>query len=246
MQRSCWIGFDPREQEAFAVAVASLRRRMTRPVPVFGLYLPKLRDAGLYTRPTEERGGQLWDTISDAPMSTEFAISRFLVPHLARQLGHAGRGPRWALFTDCDVLFRGDIHELFDACDPKTAVHVVKHKHLPPDGSRKMDGRIQTAYARKNWSSVMVLNVDHPSNAILTPDMVNTLPGRALHGFSWLEDHNIGSLHPRWNYLVGHTKGVSDPAIVHFTDGLPTMPGYEGCEFADEWRAERDLDRWAA
>jgi len=35
-----------------------------------------------------------------------------------------------------------------------------------------------------------------------------------------------------------------DPAIVHFTDGIPTMAGYEDCAFADEWRAE--LERWAA
>lgn len=246
MQRSVWIGYDGREDVAFRVAVASLRRRMGRSVPVFGLYLPALRDAGLYTRPTERRDDQWFDTISAAPMSTEFAISRFLVPHLVRQTGKAGPAPRWALFTDCDVLFRADVNQLFDACRDDCAAMVVQHKHQPVDGSRKMDGVLQTAYARKNWSSVMALNVDHPSNALLTPEMVNTLPGRGLHGFSWLQDHHIGSLHPRWNYLVGHTRGVADPAIVHFTDGTPAMPGYEGCEYAPEWRAERDLDRWAA
>jgi hypothetical protein len=27
-----------------------------------------------------------------------------------------------------------------------------------------MDGQAQTRYARKNWSSVMVFNCDHPAN----------------------------------------------------------------------------------
>lgn len=240
MQRSVWIGYDDREQEAFAVAVASLRRRMSRPVPVFCLRLGEAVRRGLYTRATTRRGAQLWDDISHAPMSTEFAISRFLVPHLARQVGG-----EWALFMDCDMLVRADINGLFDACDPAMAVMVVKHEHAPPEGI-KMDGVMQTVYARKNWSSVCAFNVAHPANRKLTPELVNALPGRDLHAFSWLADDEIGELDPRWNYLVGHTKGVSDPAIVHLTDGIPTMPGYEDCEYAEEWRAERDLGGWAA
>jgi len=34
-----------------------------------------------------------------------------------------------------------------------------------------------------------------------------------------------------------------DPAIVHFTDGVPDMPGYETAAYADEWREE--LEEWA-
>ena len=33
------------------------------------------------------------------------------------------------------------------------------------------------------------------------------------------------------------------PRIVHFTDGIPTMRGYEHCEYADEFR--RQLEEWA-
>jgi hypothetical protein len=29
---------------------------------------------------------------------------------------------------------------------------------------------------------------------------------------------------------------VDNPAIVHFTDGIPLMAGYEHCEFAEEWK----------
>jgi lipopolysaccharide biosynthesis glycosyltransferase len=168
-------------------------------------------------------------------MATEFACSRFLVPRLAQS--------GWALFMDCDMLVRTDLLKLFNQADPDKAVMVVKHNHQPPEGI-KMDGQAQTRYARKNWSSVILWNVEHPANAALTMELVNTVPGRDLHRFCWLEDDLIGELHPKWNWLVGHSDPEVDPAIVHFTDGIPTMHGYEDCEYADEWRAE--LERWAA
>lgn len=97
MKRSIWIGFDPREAAAFAVCRHSINRWLTQQIPVKGIVLSDLRRRGLYTRPTEVRSnGQLWDTISDAPMSTEFAISRFFTPLLA--------GGGWAMFLDCDML----------------------------------------------------------------------------------------------------------------------------------------------
>lgn len=232
---SIWIGYDPREAAAYAVARASIRRHATIPVPIHGLVLNDLREKGLYTRPHERRGCQLWDVISDAPCATEFSNSRFLVPHLA--------GSGWALFMDCDMLVRGNIRELFDLCDPEKAVMVVKHNHQPPEGV-KMDGQMQTRYARKNWSSVIAFNCDHPANKALTLEMVNELPGRDLHRFCWLEDDLIGELPVEWNWLAGHSDPAVDPKIVHHTEGSPCLPGYEDAPFADEWRAE--LARWAA
>jgi len=243
MEKSVWIGWEPREAAAFAVARHSIRRhqaaRLTRS---FGLVLSALRGSGLYTRPTSRRGGQLWDNISDAPMATEFACSRFLVPHIARTMNEANGRPRWAVFMDCDMLVRCDIQRLFDACEQSKAVMVVKHNHQP-EATVKMDGQLQTRYARKNWSSVCAFNIDHPANEKLTPELVNTIPGRDLHGFCWLDDDEIGALDPGWNHLVGHSEANPDPGIVHFTDGIPSMLGYENCEFADEWWAE--LARWA-
>jgi hypothetical protein len=233
--RSVWIGFDPREVDAYAVARSSIRRHTLAPIPVSPVELDSLRARGLYRRPTERRDGRLWDVISDAPMATEFACSRFLVPHLA--------GSGWALFMDCDMLVRTNISRLFEICDPTKAVMVVKHHHEPPEGE-KMDGQIQTRYARKNWSSVMAFNCDHPANKALTVDMVNTFPGRDLHRFCWLEDHMIGELTPSWNWLAYHSSPEIDPDIVHFTEGLPSMLGYEDQPYADEWR--RELLAWAA
>lgn len=235
VKHSIWIGFDPREADAFAVARYSINKHLITPIPVRGVVLTDLRTGGLYTRPTSHRDGRLWDDISEAPMSTEFACSRFLVPKLA--------GSGWALFMDADMLVRTDLLKLFSQADPTKAVMVVKHNHQPTE-KVKMDGQEQTRYARKNWSSVILWNVDHPANKALTTELVNSVPGRDLHRFCWLEDDLIGELHPKWNWLVGHSDPEIDPAIVHFTDGIPTMEGYEDCEFADEWRAA--LERWAA
>lgn len=235
VEQSVWIGFDPREADAFAVARWSTWCSTFQPMQVKGIVLSELRRRGLYSRPTSRRDGRLWDDVSEAPMATEFACSRFLTPHLAEG--------GWALFMDADVLVRGNISELFSLADPSKAVMVVKHDHQPPEGV-KMDGQAQLRYARKNWSSVMLFNCDHPANAALTIEMINSVPGRDLHRFCWLEDNQIGELPPEWNYLVGHTKGVSEPKIVHFTDGVPSMAGYEDCEYADEWRLA--LTKWAS
>jgi hypothetical protein len=240
---SLFIGFDPREAEAFAVARSSLYRHSTSAIR--GLVLNHLRRDGLYKRPTERRinsegVSQLWDVISDHWMSTEFAISRFLVPYLS--------GYGLALFVDSDVLIRGDVVKLFDEIQSGVygrdkAVWCVKHDHLPAGGV-KMDGQIQSAYSRKNWSSVMVFDCDHPANKCLTPEMVNTLPGRDLHRFCWLDDDEIGALPSEWNHLIGEQPPRPNAKIAHFTLGIPSMAGRENCEYAAEWRAE--LERWAA
>lgn len=234
MKRSIYIGFDPRESAAFAIARDTIRRHLVKPIPVHGLVQSDLRRRGLYTRRETVRHGQRWCEISEAPMSTEFANSRFLVPHLA------GRG--LALFIDCDFMALGNIDPIFDEYDPKYAVMCVKHDHRPTD-MIKMDGQTQTVYSRKNWSSCVVFNCDHPANRRLTLDMVNTLPGRDLHRFCWLEDDEIGGLDPKWNYLVGHTDKSVRPVFVHHTDGIPMMSGYEDAEYADEWWMA--LEQWA-
>lgn len=236
---SIWIGFDPREVGAFAVACASVRERVPADWPVRGLVLSDLRARGLYRRPTEMHPGVdraiMWDVISEAPMSTEHANSRFLVPHLAKT--------GWALFMDGDMLVRGDLKARIESLDPQFAVYCVKHHYDPPVGP-KMDGQEQTRYRRKNWSSFMAFNCDHEANRSLTVDIVNTLPGRDLHRFCWLSDEEIGELDPSWNFLVGHTDPSIEPNVIHWTLGVPDMRGYEDAAFADEWRAKRD--QWAA
>jgi len=234
-RKTVWIGWDSREAAAYAVARHSIIRRMAVRLPVFGVVLADLQARGLYTRPMERRGNQMWDVISDAPQSTEHANARWLVPHLARE--------GWALFCDGDMLCRADLTRVFDNLDPAKALYCVKHRHEPANET-KMDGQRQTQYARKNWSSLMIFRCEHPANKALTIKMINTLPGRDLHAMCWLDDDLIGELSPEWNFLVGTTDPGVVPRVLHFTEGTPDMPGYESAPYADEWRAE--LARWAA
>lgn len=224
-----YIGWDPSEMRAHNVAVSSLHGHAKVRHDVRRLSLDELNAKGLYTRPTQTATkGQLWDVISDAPMSTGHAIARFFVPLLCEYKG-------FALFCDGDVLFRDDVGKLMEYADPQYAVMVVQHPPMP-EAAIKKDGHIQTQYARKNWSSVMLFNNEHPANQALWMTVLNQWPGRDLHAFKWLNDDQIGALPARFNYLVNVSEPVSDPAICHFTLGTPDVPGHEQDPYAEEWR----------
>jgi lipopolysaccharide biosynthesis glycosyltransferase len=237
--RAIFIGFDPRPEEVagFAVARSSIKRRLSSPIQIYRLHLEALRAAELYWRPTEMREGRLWDVISGAPMATEFAISRFLAPFIAQS--------GWALFVDADVMARQDLVQLFECADSSKACMVVKHDYTPK-ADTKMMGQAQVPYARKNWSSVVLWNCDHPKTKVLTPDVINTARGLWLHQFSWLHDEDIGDLDAGWNHLVGDNRPNPDAKLVHFTNGTPNMSGHDGCEFAKEWWAEHEVARGRA
>jgi lipopolysaccharide biosynthesis glycosyltransferase len=219
-----YIGYDPREDAAYRVAAKTLRE--TSGIEAEPLVEERLRAAGLLWRPVDRRG-RMHDLVSGSDQSTEFAISRFLVPMLCQS--------GWALFADCDVVFLRDVGALLPLCQPwQKAVYVVKHRHTPAD-PWKMDGQAQLAYPRKNWSSVMLFNCDHPAHRRLSLHDVNTRPGRDLHAFYWLHDDEIGELSREWNWLVGVQPKPERPAIAHFTLGGPFTPGWKGAEHDDIW-----------
>jgi len=218
------IGFDPNFRRAWNVTANSIIQNAKIP--------PSIRPIGmstlpLYRRETRREGGKLWDGLSDAPMSTEFSLARFFVPFVA--------DAHWVLFCDGDFLFRADIAELFDLADMRYAVQVVKHEHHPIE-TTKMDGRIQTDYRRKNWSSLILWNMRHAAANRLKILDANTKSGLWLHQLSWLHDDEIGELPPEWNHLVGFDKGGEDAKALHFSEGTPDLPWYENCYFSDEWR----------
>lgn len=225
-----FIGWDPREEAAYAVAKSSIERR-TQGVNVTPLMLANL--AGILDRPIENKDGKLWCPISQAPMATEFAISRFAVPFLRRS--------GWALFADCDIICQSDLEELFDHADERYAVMVVKHTHTIGD-ALKMDGQIQTFYRRKNWSSVMLWNCGHKAHRDLTYEALNNWPGRDLHAFKWLADDLIGPLPVEWNYLVGvNPEPFPKRGILHLTLGGPWIRGWKGGHADELWESERKL-----
>lgn len=215
-----YVGYDSREDIAWQVCRQSIQRNATKPIDVHPLRQDILRELGLYTRPY------------DASSSTEFSLTRFLTPHIA---AHDG----WTLFVDCDFLFTRDIHQLFEGLDESKALYVVQHDYVPANVV-KMDGKQQTTYPRKNWSSFMIFNGRNPYVRALTPQIVNTAPPSYLHRFEWLPDDDlIGTLNLEWNFLEGEYPMPDQvPAAIHFTNGGPWFSNWENVGFADLWRAE--------
>lgn len=217
-----FIGWDSREDIAYQVCKRSLEQHASIPLEIVPIKQWDLRERGLYWRP------------ADPLSSTEFSFTRFLTPYLA---GYEG----WAVFVDCDFLFRKDIAGLLDYRDPTKALYCVQHDYQPKE-STKMDGQVQTQYPRKNWSSFMLINCGHEQVRTMTPDIVNTESGLHLHRFNWLTDEMIGSLPVTWNYLEGWHSAAEceDPIAVHFTRGGPWFEQWNAVEFAAEWSSIAD------
>lgn len=228
-QLKVFVGYDGREKVAYEVLKHSIEKNTTADVKVIPLYHKELRKQGYFKRPwvTEALTGNHQDLMDGRPFSTEFSHSRFLVPELMKFKG-------WALFMDCDMIVRCDIKELFDLFDDKFAVMCVKHRQEVKK-STKMDGSPQQAYYRKNWSSFVAWNCGHPANKQITKDVVNTATGSYLHGFTWLQDHQIGSLPDYYNWIEGCSRGMEHPRIIHYTEGGPWFHGKKEIMYAQQW-----------
>ncbi len=221
-----WIGFDPAEAEAWHVAQTSLRNTGFEG-PIMALDQDTLRARGVLTR----RTGAGWDEPSRAPASTEFAISRFLVPILQPH--------GWALFVDCDVVFLQTPELMLrEVSGEGCALYCVQHDY-ETSTQTKMGTHVQTRYERKNWSSVMLFDCCHRAHDRLTLDMVNGMRGLDLHRFRWLDDDQIGKLDPAWNWLVGEQPRPDAVHLAHFTLGGPWIDGWKGAEHDDLWHAAR-------
>jgi hypothetical protein len=212
-----YIGYDPREAVAYSVLAYSIHARASGPVSITPLMLSQLK--GVLTRERHPL------------QSSDFSFSRFLTPCLS---GYEG----WSVFMDCDMLMLDDIANLWRLRDERYAVMVVKHVHVPKE-TVKFLGEPQSKYEKKNWSSVILFN--NAKCRALTPEYVNRASGLELHQFKWLaSDDLIGALPSRWNHLVGYDPQRRDAALVHYTTGGPYFDEYRDCEYAEEWRKERE------
>jgi lipopolysaccharide biosynthesis glycosyltransferase len=214
-----FIGWDSREDIAYQVAKHSIEKHSSVPVEIIPIKQKLLRKEGMYTRPI------------DALASTEFTFTRFLIPEIMEFDG-------WALFIDCDFVALTDIADLFAQANDQYAVMCAHHDYAPKE-TVKMDGQLQHTYPRKNWSSMMLINCGHPSNSVLTKEVVNDIekPGAYFHRFSWLADEKIGKLSHEWNWLVGWYQEPKDgsPKFLHYTEGGPWFETYQNCEYNYEW-----------
>ncbi|MCW2411758.1 MULTISPECIES: hypothetical protein [unclassified Sphingobium] len=223
VKHKVFVGYDSREDIAWQVARHSLLRHAGDDIDVIPLRQDVLRELQLYTRP------------HDALSSTEFSLTRFLTPYLAATSG-------WVLFCDCDFLFTTDIRHVFEGLDASKALYCVQHDYQPAN-EIKMDGKAQTTYPRKNWSSFMLFNCDHPDVKALTPAVVNTASPAFLHRFEWIgDDAAIGALDLDWNFLEGeYPRPDSTPRVIHYTNGGPWFENWQDVDFADLWLREQDL-----
>ncbi len=206
-----FIGWDSREDIAYQVAKHSIQKENPN-IEVVPLKLHELREQGFYTRADDKKG------------STEFTITRFLPPALMNYKGYS-------LFMDCDMLVQADLVNIMN--NPKhrnASVSCVKHDYSPKSMT-KMDGKMQHAYPRKNWSSVMLFNNEKCKN--LTPEIVNTESPMYLHRMLWAD--NIGELDYKWNHLIGYYDKPEESNIVHYTDGGPWFANYRRCEYHQAW-----------
>ncbi|MDG1859452.1 MAG: hypothetical protein P8I94_10135 [Emcibacteraceae bacterium] len=158
--------------------------------------------------------------------STEFAYTRFLVPHLC---GYKG----YALFCDSDFIWRDNPKKLLDFAWQHAAVSCVPHPEMQVK-TTKFRGNKNEYYPRKWWSSLMFFDCSHEDVVQnLTLENVNNMPASWLHRMEWTD--TVGTLPKEFNHLVRYYDYNPDAVAVHFTEGTPMYKEYREDDYANEW-----------
>jgi lipopolysaccharide biosynthesis glycosyltransferase len=210
------VGFDQREAVAYHVFCQSVLEKTSRPVR----FLPLAQDSLSGYQEKHSDG------------SNAFTYSRFLCPHL---MGFSG----YVLYADGDMICNVDIAELWDLRDPRKAVQVVKHNYLTKENKKYFGSRNEN-YPRKNWSSLVIWNCQHPKNRLLSPAFIEGKAGAFLHRFEWLENAEIGELPREWNWLASEYEINLNAKLIHYTLGTPCFEEYKSSEMAATWHEAFD------
>lgn len=205
-----FIGYDSRMPIASDVLEYSLRKHSSKPLDITLLKVAELEKSIGFRRP------------HDPLQSTEFTYTRFLVPYLCSYKGRA-------IFMDNDMLCLSDIQEICDLSMDSYWLRVVKHDQHPTS-SIKMDGRVQTSYPRKNWSSFMLINCEKMT--AWTKEAVETQSPKWLHRFEPVPDDRIGDIPATWNVLDRYDK---DTKLIHYTEGGPWFERCKDHAYGDIW-----------
>jgi hypothetical protein len=209
-----FIGYDSKEIPVFYTCIESILEHAKVPLSIVPL---KLSGLPMYQR--EDKQG-----------TTEFSLTRFLVPYLSKYEG-------WSLFIDCDMIVKIDLSEIvncikFNPYELNTHfddVYVVKHDYMSIV-KNKATG-INENYPKKNWSSVMLFN--NEKCKILTPEIVNNSSPSYLHRLKWAK--SVGELPKEYNWLVGEYPHNDQAKILHYTLGTPYFPDYKDSDHAEDW-----------
>ena len=207
-----FIGFDQKEAIAYHTFVQSLIENSTIPLSITPL--------------AENNLDHYTEKHTDG--TNKFTYSRFLVPYLMNFKG-------WAIFADGDMVCLSDIKILKSYFDPNKAVTLVKHDYKTKHKT-KYFGQKNEDYPRKNWSSVIIWNCEHPKNKILTPKFIGQKEGSFLHRFNWLKDVEIGELPKSWNWLAMEYEEKRDLDLIHYTLGTPCFKDYSKKPLSEYWK----------
>ena len=181
-----FIGFDARQPLAYNVAQWSVQRNALSRVTVEPLIL--------YRLPIKRMG------------LTAFTYSRFLVPWLC---DYTGVG----IFIDPDIVVTGNICELAECADGKSAVQVMQEQ------------------PKFEWASVMLFNCARCE--MLTPEWIADTSNHPLN----LEFADIGRLPEEWNHCVGYAE-PKEAKLYHYTQGIPHWIECKGLPEDVFWRRE--------
>ena len=206
------VGFDKREAVAYHTFVQSVIDNSSMPVRFLPLNIHVLSNY----KEIHKDG------------SNDFIYSRFLVPYLRDFKG-------WAIYADGDMVCLEDIKKLWDLRDSKYALQVVKHNYKTKI-QNKYWGNKNEDYPRKNWSSLILWNCEHPCHKILTPSFIQNQTGAFLHRFSWIKDEAIGELEKEWNWLAMEYEEKNEINLVHYTIGTPCFKEYENTSLSSHWK----------
>ncbi len=207
-----FVGFDQKEAIAYHTFVQSIIETSTVPLSITPL--------------AENNLNEYSEKHTDG--TNKFTYSRFLVPYLMNFKG-------WAIFVDGDMVCLSDFKNLKQFFDSKLAVSVVKHDYKTKQ-KVKYFGQKNEDYPRKNWSSVIIWNCEHPKNKVLTPSFINNKEGSFLHRFQWLKDNEIGELPKSWNWLAIEYEETNNVDLIHYTLGTPCFKEYSNKSFSKYWK----------
>ena len=207
-----FIGYDEEKETNYHLAKQSILETASAPVAIFPLKQHDLRNEELYWRTDLVEGDEF--------VISEFTFTRFLVPYLMDYKG-------WALYLDCDFIFKNDISSLFFKKDKNFAVSCVQHKQ-----------KIGTDHPKKEWASMMLFNCAHKQNKKLNLELINhpDTTGAFLHEFKWLKNHELGILPHQWNRIIGLYDNPKDgkPSAIHYTQEWLENPTNDS-EYILDW-----------
>lgn len=228
-----YIGFDSRndgQKLAYEICKKSILENTKYPdkLKIIPLVKKELEAKNIYYRENDQLA------------STEFTYTRFLPPYLNNYQDIC-------LFCDSDFLWECDIYAemtpyIHQMLQNNKAIYCVQHDYVPQN-TIKMDNYQQTTYPRKNWSSLILFNCNHPDVKNLTVENVNNQSPAWLHRMKWCQDKNIGKLPHTYNYINTVYYDIDNPKVIHYSDGGPWHYNYQNCKYSEKWIKYLDQDQ---